>query len=510
MTLHLSATPAIAATVLSLLASLPLNAEIDPRRLSFHPEPLSLATAPGNEPSTADGDMTDTAQEAAADIAQESSTTEATDLEQEPSFAVDEQAPLLTAAIDTVPQTLPLIPASLVVANAGAATFARIQQRIAELEQREGQYAPALADLHDALARLYLAQDEPEAGLAAFEQARQIVRINSGLYSAAQVPLLREIIALNLNLGHLEQATAQQEALFNLQLRQYGRHSLDAVPALLEWADWNVHLYLNPQVQRNPSISIAANIPGTLGLDYRNPTLQEAYDRYVSALEILHEQDNPRDARLVEIEHKLAALNFMANRDLTTAMDRMPLAFNGGLGISEFDRLIERGSALHFLNGSAALKRAVAYASAAEPPDYALMATRLLELGDWYLLFNRRSSALETYQQALDLLEAAAFSPADIERVVASGMPVHSPDTVYQVQPAQYLGYIDVAFTLDKYGAASNPRILGASPEDAGEAVERALLQTIRSSRFRPRFEANAPVGTDTVQLRYFYAQGLQ
>jgi|GEM_PF-989503 len=374
------------------------------------------------------------------------------------------------------------------------------RERIADLQARDGLYAPGLVEAHEALGKLHQQLGEHEAALAAFQAAQQVMRASAGLYSPGQIPLLRAMIETNLRLGRVPDAHELQQALLNLQQRVHGKDELDFVPALLEWADWNVNLYLS-QDSRALTLEVA---PGML--NYRNPLLQEAYSRYVKALQILQDKEmHANDARLVEIERKLAALNFMAGRETERSLRNLPITPIPATP-SDLERILQRSSTLHFLSGRSALERAVAYGFVVERPDYDAIAERMMALGDWYLLYGRRAEALKTYEDAMKLLTHAQVPEQEAESIIAAGMPVRLPDEVYfeSERPRSYIGHIDVAFDLNKYGTASNAEILASTAADP--RIERELLRTIRAGKFRPKFKNGRVVDEDRVQLRYYYA----
>jgi tetratricopeptide (TPR) repeat protein len=443
------------------------NSQIDLRQLRFHPTPLPVRDAPS------------LASETHSRNNEVASTNTAGSLHAVPVNAVD---------------ALPF--------DTDADALGRYQQHITQLQDNGGLYAPGLSEAHEALGKLQLRLGDVEAALATFQAAQHVIRASNGPYSTEQIPLLREMIDANLRLGRIPDAHALQEALLSLQLRHHGNDDIAAVPALLEWADWNVRLYLSQNAQALADIDFG----GTS--NSRNPLLQEAYQRYIAALEILQAKETQADdSRLVDVERKLAALNFMVSRESYRSAPNKPMTMMAVTGVpANDDNALERINTFHFLNGRSALERAIAYGYVAGSPHYDTIAARLMELGDWYLLFDRRASALETYQEALALLSDAQVAPQDAERIVGSGLPVSTPDASYfdAAAPRDYAGHIDVEFDLNKYGMASNAQILDSSASDP--RIERELLRTIRDGRFRPKFTNGEAVSGERVQLRYYYA----
>jgi len=124
--------------------------------------------------------------------------------------------------------TYPLVAQSLTADD-------RELEQIQEILSHEGPYS---LDLLGPLSRLGLMYQEGEdyaLALVTLERAQYIVRINNGLHSMEQVPLMRQLIAIEEARGNHEGAWDRQQALLTL-LR---RHPDDVrtVPVLRDIAD---------------------------------------------------------------------------------------------------------------------------------------------------------------------------------------------------------------------------------------------------------------------------------
>lgn len=366
-----------------------------------------------------------------------------------------------------------------------------------------GPYSLPISEAAFALGRLQQDSGELEAALASFERSMQVLRINHGLFSPEQVPVMRAIINIHIERNDVESAHAMQEALYNLQTRHFGADDVASVSALLEWADWNVNLFLL-QDQLTPQFYITDT--DQLRMRLRDPRLSLAYSGYTQALQLLQEKSTLEDERLVTTERKLAALNFIFNRKVQDAVSSLPSYAGQTKDFNSPTQILEQANTVHFADGSSALRRAIAYSYSVPNPDYDYIAARMMELGDWYLLFDRRAAALDIYEDALDVMVSAQLSQEEVERIMAPGMPVQTPDATYLSAPASsghFAGFIDVEFDLSKFGMATNPQIIGTSIAD--RSIEKELLRTIRNCKFRPKFVAGMPVSDEKIRLRYYY-----
>jgi tetratricopeptide (TPR) repeat protein len=372
---------------------------------------------------------------------------------------------------------------------------------IATLSRAQGPFALPLGEHLLGLGQLLQQQGKLDAALEAYESSRHVLRVNLGLDSLEQAPVLKAMFSAYAAKGDVENAHAMQEALFNLRLRHHGRDNPDAVSALLEWADWNVNLYLllDPLPGTDASMRIFNR--------FSDPRLELAYDTYAKALQSLQEHSEPGDERLVTTERKLAALNFITTQkiretygDTLQSYSTPPDDFDNG------DNPLEVARAARFYDGSSALRRAIAHSERRPQRRNDDIAARMVELGDWYLLFDHRAAAMDIYRDALRFMRSASLPPEEVERIMSSGMPVPTPDTAYlaPVDASEFDGFIDVEFELSQFGMASDPHIIGSSQEN--RQIERELLREIRDCKFRPKFVADAPVNSEKIQLRYYYS----
>jgi tetratricopeptide (TPR) repeat protein len=382
-------------------------------------------------------------------------------------------------------------------------TITRYKDFISSTLVSAGPYALPISEAAFALGRLQEASGDLDAALASFERSMQILRINHGLFSTEQVPVMRAIINIHIERNDVESAHEVQEALYNLQTRHHGFDNITSVSSLLEWADWNVNMFLlkdqvTPQFINTDTDQLRSRL--------RDPRLSLAYTAYTQAIFLLQEKSTLADERLVTTERKLAALNFIFNRKVQDVVNNLPTYAGQARDFNSPSQILEQANTIHFADGSSALRRAIAYSYSAPNPDYDYIAARMMELGDWYLLFDRRSAALDIYGDALDVMLAAQLPQEEVERIMAPGMPVQTPDATYLAASENndnFAGFIDVEFDLSKFGMATNPQIIGASMQD--RSIEKELLRTIRNCKFRPKFVAGTPVSDEKIRLRYYY-----
>ena len=161
-----------------------------------------------------------------------------------------------------------------------------------------------------------------------------------------------------------------------------------------------------------------------------------------------------------------------------------------------------------FNSGRDALERVVQLRRQTPNVDPLDTGEAIAELGDWHLLFGRRQTALGLYHEALAAATTQTL-PADRATQTLFGHPLElpvQPDSFAKAAPLPASeAYIQVAFTVDERGRASDMRVVEAVPAPSDSQVGK-LRRRLYSTNFRPRYESAQPVVTTDVKFRYRYA----
>lgn len=371
---------------------------------------------------------------------------------------------------------------------------------INNLESAGGPYQAAISEQSEALGDILLDINDSEGAVAAYEKSLYVLRINEGLYSARQISIFRKLVHAYLDQDNLQKANEMQEALLHSQKYLYTKGDDNYLGAVLEWADWNLEMALLNDIApgRSPDEQRSAFVKN----------LKVAQENYIEAIELIQGSSGTTNPALVHAEKQLAAISYIAsNKYRLNQAGFIPVADSYNSFTSENSRQNQVGMG-HFFSGSNALKRAIAYSIESPQPDYISIAEQMMALGDWYLLFDRRTAALSVYEDAFEVLAAAEASDEVISRVMSPCMPVNAPDQpgmLTQVSENSFKGYIDVEFKVSKFGKATSPEIIGSSDEEIS-AIANALIRQIRTENFRPAFIDGSATSNENVKLRYYYS----
>ena len=106
------------------------------------------------------------------------------------------------------------------------------------VELSAGPYADGLAEPLAALGRAHRLQGNHSEALAAYRRALHIVRVNDGLYSERQIPVLREMLLTFRESGDLEALDGRYEYLFRLYGMGQPPYTEIRLRAAIEYLRW--------------------------------------------------------------------------------------------------------------------------------------------------------------------------------------------------------------------------------------------------------------------------------
>jgi hypothetical protein len=241
------------------------------------------------------------------------------------------------------------------------------------------------------------------------------------------------------------------------------------------------------------------------------PILRELGDRRVDLMERYLGGERPAELYLGEYygDGKLGgsrgdAARKMLAEGLTRYFDAIRVFQRNQLYSSDELRELEwelvRGSYRGgFYNaGRNALRRLLSYDVARSEPLLSRVET-LLHLADW-------ERDYDTYESVYALLEEKGAPQETIDRFFNPStpqvLPAFMPNPLISTETPESSGYIDVKFELNKYGSATQIRVVGATASASDDEQDR-LVRLIAHSRFRP-YLANGELVRKPVRVRYY------
>ena len=125
------------------------------------------------------------------------------------------------------------------------AQAAALRARLDELGRVYGTYDPALIEVQHDLGRVYLELGQFDDAVEYLAETLQRVRVNHGLYSEQQVPVLSQLIEAHQGQQGWEEADDYQHLLFAVQARVHEAGSEEYVDALIALSGWRLHAARN-------------------------------------------------------------------------------------------------------------------------------------------------------------------------------------------------------------------------------------------------------------------------
>ena len=356
-----------------------------------------------------------------------------------------------------------------------------LEEALARIREHHGIWDPrnvnALADL----ASVRAAMGDLGKALGLYEQAVHVNRINQGLHDPSQLDLLDAMTELHVRRDDWEQANHLQEYAYYVREREQGAGSPELVPALYRLAAW---------YRRTGAIFRARSL-------------------YENAVTIIENTSGPMDPRLIEALRGIAATYRMERHpEVAAARGREEPEFSITAG-STRDPVSIRDPRMRlnpYSDGEDALVRVVEILQANPDTTSGERAEARLELADWYLLFDKWSSATETYARARQELLDAGWDPTRVERLFDQPRPLMFPLPSPPSPPSgaarlvERRGYVDLEYDVSSRGRIDRLDVTAEEPEDM---MNFRIRKALRAARFRPRFVDGETVDTEGVEYRY-------
>ena len=416
-------------------------------------------------------------------------------------------------------------------------------QQIQEILSRDGPHAFALLEPLTSLGLLYQESEDYALAIVTLERALQIVRINKGLRSLEQVPLVRALMRIEDARGNHEGAWERQQDLLRL-VRRYP-DDIRTVPVLREIAD-NQMAVLNDVIggKRPPEVVLGCYFQewsmhgdGSCDSGSKSTVIQamlaDAQRNYSDAIAVMLRQglygDDLRELELDVLRGVLLMQSGFGSPSLSLSMAPGFIGVSGAepwrgriaavIQLASWDLPYPNFGSLEsdsnvftkrvhvmdpYQRGRQSLRRLYAYGAASSDSPLR-QADAMAQIGDWDLLYSHNGRAMESYALAQATLEQAGAAAAINELFAPSTpvvLPAFQPNPLMRDETRATTGYIDVAFEITKYGQSRAVEIRDAA--NATLAAKRNLLALIRNNRFRPQLTDGQFADATPVRVRYY------
>ncbi|MDG2090560.1 MAG: tetratricopeptide repeat protein [Gammaproteobacteria bacterium] len=415
-------------------------------------------------------------------------------------------------------------------------------------------YEYELLEEYSDLGDVYQSLAQHDEAISSFDNALQITKIQNGLYNLDQLPLLQKIIQSHLALGDLDNATLWQEYSHYLHLENYDAADPAMVEATFALTQWYIATFFRDNFQSaNQKLEMIDNMTprlprSTAGLvedqgmieeftanpnaveldnilngnvrrinprDIEHPTLLKVGNIYEELQNNIYATEQPDIGSIVQTARRIAELSFITKQEMD--FERQNPNFNVDYANTreQLYRTSQQRMDHSYDSGRNALQYIVSLLKSVEARP-GLLASAIVELGDWHFAYGKIQAAGVTYQEAYSMMasmgiptEAAdeAFNepiPKQIPRMATHMFTSRSAGVSNDINLA-YLGYFDVSFNIDSQGNVEGIAFDDSSHDEARN-IQSLIVSSLNFAKYRPRFNNGEFIDSERLNLRYYYS----
>ena len=339
-------------------------------------------------------------------------------------------------------------------------------------------------------------QGDVELAIAAFERARHLVRVNYGLSSFKEAPLLRQLVQIEQARGNAAAAWELEQELLGMIRRNPGPA---AAPMLREIADKRVDVLerygageFPPQIKlgcyyagwprRDAAIETPApSCSSGSSWSVKQGLYHEAELYYYDVMDMVRLSEGQCSDKLPEVYMAVLRASYAARNDYGTESQ------GRGMLRALYERHIKCSAPLP------------------------VQMNALLQIADWDLLFaggrKKNEAAFQAYEALYERLQREGLEQSLIDEMFSPDVPVvlpaFSPDRLVSSEAPDSSGYIDIAFEITKYGRGKSVEFLDSST-NATDVARARVRDLVSRGRFRPRVVNGAFEDPSRVVVRHY------
>ncbi len=390
-------------------------------------------------------------------------------------------------AIDRMPLDEDAEAGDMTIDVTPADLLAAYQHQIDAQQTLHGTYDPGVGESLAAMARLLQVQGDHDGALMAYQRAMHIQRVNNGIYSLGQEPMLRGMIDSYLARNDTESVGQHLDQLLWLYVKSYGQGDPRILPLVTEISEWHLQAY-----DQNPSRKSLYH-------------LVRAHRLVASAIDLVSHQVGGGTLTVLPLLRNLVVTNFY----LADHQRRYPVGSSEGFSfrtntspmaepLSQEELLVINS----YQNGRRAQEQIVATLFNNPEATNTDRIQALAELGDWYLLFGRVTSAQEAYRKAWQVAMTDPELTGKLDTVFGS-------PRVISLQPSRLprrglapadgdAAQVVARLTVNARGEVKDADIVELDSVD-DPSVSQLVTQELKKLRFRPRIVNGEMVASNDV-----------
>ena len=389
---------------------------------------------------------------------------------------------------------------------------------ISEQEKSHGAMDPQLGEQLLGLGLLYKNQGQYDKASEVLQRSLQIKRVNTGLQSMAQIPVLEALIDSNDAAGNWDELDTNYHLLLWVTQRNLEPGDPRMLAIYERLGKWELRALAGGLLKESPE-----------------HTLSDLSEMYQSTIKLMRTLYGEKDPRLVKplrmnslIGYQLARLTLdtplesfegtggtaiqyqLVCRERITPWGIQPVCSNVAVDNPGYytSKQAERTNTVmkYVYQTGKALRQIAEIQNLNLSASNYDRARSFVDLGDWYFINNRRTAAFNAYKSAYEFLKNTSSAPRDI--ALLFGKPVRIPIVDLGMGTGKTTAgdnvdeaYVTLSFTVTVRGQARNIKVVDESNPDNIQARINAK-KLVSSTLFRPRIVDGDPVDTQNTVLR--------
>jgi tetratricopeptide (TPR) repeat protein len=347
-----------------------------------------------------------------------------------------------------------------------------LESHIETIEAASHRFDPDLVRPLTLLGDALAGQGQHDRALDTYRRALHLNRVSGGLNSPDQIGIVyREAETLK-TLGRYRDANDREEYAYHVLTRAHGPLDEALLPGIYHLADW---------YEETNNVFAARAL-------------------YEQAIQIIDHHDK------LETPEAIPALEGIAE---SYRLERFPRYYMADLernasSIPAAQELRHPVTINNFPAGEAALQRIVRIRQNSEPVDQLALAEAVLDLADWYTLFEKTQRAETLYAHAWELM--AGIDGFDVVGYFADPALLYFPDPGDPSPPPpeergeRTTGYVEVAFDVTDEGQVRSLDTVASKPDGL---MDFRVRKSLRMARYRPMLVDGVPVFRSAYTYRH-------
>lgn len=348
-----------------------------------------------------------------------------------------------------------------------------VEAAIEAIERRSNRYAEELVRpltlLGDALAGV----GDVEGAFGAYDRALHIARVNHGLHHPDQVAVVYRQARLLADGGDFRAANARHEYAYTVLLRSHGGSSPALLPGLFALADW----YMS---------------------GYNIFSARELYEHAAEVAEKRLDDDHPAHIRAL----RSVAATYRRER-FPPLYKRRPTGPSLGSYAGFQYRPSNNASVNSFAKGERALIKVINIVQGRDGPAGEELARAMLELGDWFLMFDKQARAMSLYRRVWELLQNNQPLLAEtFHAPTPLYLPLPKPPSGRRGGENGRQGIVELSVDINERGVVSRIATVRSEPPDL---MDFKVRRAVKQARYRPAFDGEQPHPTSDLRVKHTF-----